>query len=278
MKNFLIILKDSEEENVSFAKKLIETISIKGGKASYVVEPPKTSSDMIDVPEGTECILTVGGDGALIRASKRTFGSNVPLLGINKGHLGYLCDLDEESAFSAIDELFSGHFDVEERMLIKGRKSGCQEEKTALNDIVISSDNTSQIITLTVYVNGTRLYTFNGDGIIFATPTGSTAYNLSANGPIVDPKTELIVMTPINPHTLISRSIVLSENDEFAIELNPRRRHTIETALVSFDGQSPIELFPNEKFYVKKADTKTKMVRLDKTNFLERIGNKLRNV
>lgn len=85
-------------------------------------------------------------------------------------------------------------------------------------------------------------------------------------------------MTPINPHTLISRSIVLSENDEFAIELNPRRRHTIETALVSFDGQSPIELFPNEKFYVKKADTKTKMVRLDKTNFLERIGNKLRNV
>lgn len=243
----------------------------------YVIEPPKNSSEMIDVPKDTECILTVGGDGALIRASKRTFGSFVPLLGINKGHLGYLCDLDEESAFNAIDELISNHFEIEERMLIKGRKSGQKEEGFALNDIVINSENTSQIITLTVYVNGMRLYSFNGDGIIFSTPTGSTAYNLSANGPIVDPKTELIVMTPINPHTLISRSIVLSQNDEFAVELNSRRTHTKESALVSFDGQSPIEILPNEKFYVKKADVKTKMLRLDNTNFLERIGNKLRN-
>ncbi|MBQ9632041.1 MAG: NAD(+)/NADH kinase, partial [Lachnospiraceae bacterium] len=174
--------------------------------------------DRIHVAKGTDCILCVGGDGTLIAVARRTAKSGIPILGINRGHLGYLCDLDEESFYAAIPRLIEGRVEIEERMMLEGKiigKNGVKVGPTrALNDIVVSSLNGLQVIHISVFVGDEFLYSFNGDGMIFATPTGSTAYNLSANGPIVDPKTDLILMTPINPHTLNSRSIVIDRRDE----------------------------------------------------------------
>ncbi len=277
MKSFLIITKDEKEKNMGLARRMASEIELKGGKACIAIEPPRGNDDPLPVPEGTDCILTVGGDGALIRATRRTFGTGVPLLGINTGHLGYLCDLDSETVFDAIDSLVAGNYDIEERMLLEGGLESNSKRVAALNDIVISSENPAQVISITVYVNGTVLYRFNGDGVIFSTPTGSTAYNLSANGPIVDPLIELIVMTPINPHTLISRSIILASTDEIAVEIVRRRTHTREAAIVSYDGNSIEEFLPGDRVSVRKCAAKARIVRLSDMNFLDRIGRKLKS-
>nr|MCR4796847.1 NAD(+)/NADH kinase [Lachnospiraceae bacterium] len=141
--------------------------------------------------------------------------------------------------------------------------------------VVLAQDGKS-VIRLTVYVNGEFLYSIQGDGMIFATPTGSTAYNLSANGPIVDPKMEVILMTPINPHTLNSRSsIVLDTRDEISIEITPRRSTAKEAATVLFDGSFPYEVEPGDKLIVKKSQYKTKMIFIKQMSFLERMRNKM---
>ena len=126
-----------------------------------------------------------------------------------------------------------------------------------------------------IYVNGEYLYSIQGDGMIFATPTGSTAYNLSAFGPIVDPKTELILMTPINAHTFFSRSIVLDPDDAIELEITPRRSTTRESGHVTYDGTYPVEMDIGDRLCIRKSDTKTRMVRMSEMNFLERMRRKL---
>lgn len=280
LKRFYIISRDQQEKNLAFINEILDYIKRKGGSGSYGMNPEDedTNSRPLSIPKDTECILTVGGDGTLIRAAQNTFGSQIPLLGINRGHLGYLCDLDEDTVFSAIDRLFEDDYEMEERMMISGHVEhlkGMSNEVSALNDIVICSTGGLQVINLTIYVNRQYLYSYNCDGMIFSTPTGSTAYNLSANGPIVDPKTNLILLTPINPHTLNSRSIVLDQEDEIAVEVGRRRSDVQETAEISFDGNHKQILQPGERLIVHKAQQKTQMIRLSEMNFLERIRSKM---
>ncbi|MBR1629712.1 MAG: NAD(+)/NADH kinase, partial [Lachnospiraceae bacterium] len=200
--------------------------------------------------------------------------------GINRGHLGYLCELDEESVYGAINALLEGEVVIEERMMLEGyiTTKERRQSKTfrALNDIVVSSLNGLQVIHMSVFVGNEFLYSFHGDGMIFATPTGSTAYNLSANGPIVDPKTDVILMTPINPHTLNSRSIVIDRRDEVALEIVPRRGFASdESVAVSFDGERGELLHPGEQVVVHRSSLRARMIKLSKMSFLERIRSKM---
>ncbi len=280
MKHFFIISRDEQEKNRTFTNSLVDYITTKGGTATVAANPEDgvTKDTSLQVPQEAECILTVGGDGTLIRAAQNTFGSKVPLLGVNRGHLGYLCDLDEDMIYSALDRLFEDDYDVEDRMMIAGfvqHAHGRGQEVCTLNDIVICSTAGLRVINLTLYVNGQYLYSYNCDGIIFSTPTGSTAYNLSANGPIVDPKTNLILVTPINPHTLNSRSIVLDPEDEIAVEIGDRRGDINETAEISFDGNHKKTLQKGEQLIVHKTQEKTHMIRFSRMNFLERIREKM---
>lgn len=280
MKHFFIISRKQEERNTDLIYRLMHYIQQKGGSCAYACNPEDEQEQRLDVPQGTECILTIGGDGTLIRAAQNTFGSNIPLLGINCGHLGYLCELDAQNVFEAMDDLFADRYQVQERMMLSGavyRKDGSlMREAQALNDVVICSSAGLQVVHLTVYVNGEHLYSYNCDGVIFSTPTGSTAYNLSANGPIVDPKTNLILLTPINPHTLNSRSIVLDSSDEIAVELTPRRSDIMETAEVSVDGNHRELFYPGQRLVVRRAEETTRMVQFSNISFLERIRLKLR--
>lgn len=280
MKHFFIISRNQDERNRDLILSIMHYIQQKGGSCAFACNPEDEQIGTLCVPDHTECILTIGGDGTLIRAAQNTFGSNIPLLGVNCGHLGYLCELDAKNVFEAIDDLFADHYQVEERMMLCGvvkRKDGSSmREVQALNDVVICSCAGLQVIHLTVYVNGEHLYSYNCDGVIFSTPTGSTAYNLSANGPIVDPKTNLILLTPINPHTLNSRSIVLDSSDEIAVELTPRRNDLMETAEVSFDGNHRELFYPGQRLMVRRAKETTKMIQFSNISFLERIRLKLR--
>lgn len=278
MKKFLMITR-SADQNSQLLGSIKSAIETKGGQCSIAISPENEDKETVKVPEGTDCILTVGGDGTLIGSAQMTFGSGIPLLGVNRGHLGYLCDLDESSVFDALDLLLEDHYGVEERMMLTGHIVDAEGQERAplhaLNDIVISASNGLNVIQLSAKVDGEYLYSYICDGMIFSTPTGSTAYNLSANGPIVDPKTRVILLTPVNPHTLNSRSIVLDPNAEISVEVIPRRQSVQESAEVAFDGGHKRGLLPGERLVVHRAQETTKMVTLSKISFLERMSRKL---
>lgn len=277
MNKFLIITNNEKEKNVHAAKDIISKIEGRGGVANWAVMPPRTDMSPIVVEKGTECIMTVGGDGTVIRSAQRTIGSGVPLIGYNLGHLGYLCDINESNFDNALDLLFENRFSVEDRMMLEGTLDtrGRQEKLFALNDVVLTAPSGQSVANLTISVNGTYLYSFIGDGLILATPTGSTAYNLSANGPIVEPTTKLIVMTPLNPHTLNSRSIILDSSDEITVEIKQRRSDKRETVDVAFDGAHRRTLHIGQKLVVKCAYEYARIIRMDNMSFLERMKERL---
>lgn len=279
MKNFFILTKDDSDKSKGFINEIIDYIKENGGDARAHILNRQRSSEPLEVPEKTECILTVGGDGTMIRAAMRTIRSSLPILGINKGHLGYLCDLDESNYRKALKRLFADDYEIEERMLLSGRvisADGIPESgfNHALNDIVLTSRNGLQVVHIDINVNGELLSSFNGDGVIFATPTGSTAYNLSAGGPIVDPKTKLILMSPLNAHVVGQRSIVLDPSAEVRATVTRRNQEELSAA-VAFDGSTAIELYDGESIEVVRSDETVRFIKLSQINFLDRIREKL---
>ncbi len=276
---FVLITKNDRAADSDIVRQIVAHLEEGGDTAVIIPRPRDTSGERISVPDDSDFIITIGGDGTLVRAAQMTFASGVPLIGVNLGHLGFLCNLDEDDVLPAIDAIREGRYDIEERMMLQGyvkRASGEESlVENALNDIVITADDATSVLQFTVYVNGQYLYSIQGDGMIFATPTGSTAYNLSAFGPIVDPKTELILMTPINAHTLGARSIVLDPGDEVELSIISRRSSTRETGHATYDGTYPVVMSAGDRHCIKRSDKKTKMIRLSQTNFLERMRRKL---
>lgn len=276
MKHFYIIANPQKDKELVLTKQIQEYIEEHGGNCRYQMNQEYGTTE---IPKETECILVVGGDGTLLRAARDMAERNIPLIGVNTGHVGYLCELDGKNVMNGLRILMEGKgYSVEERMLLTGylvNKSGQSGQQVALNDIVIHRSGVLQVADFIISVNGEYLNTYSADGIIIATPTGSTAYNMSAGGPIVDPRAELILITPISPHTLNAKSIVLGADDEITVEVAPRRVENDEKAEVSFDGDHVGILAVGEKIVVKKAGTRTGILKLSKLSFLERLGKKL---
>lgn len=257
-------------------KQIKSYIESHGGSCGFQVNQEYVARE---ISKQAECILVVGGDGTLLRAARDMAECNIPLIGVNSGHVGYLCELDPENVMNGLEILMEEKgYSVEQRMLLTGylvNKSGQSGQQIALNDIVIHRLGALQVVDLIISVNGEYLNTYSADGVIIATPTGSTAYNMSAGGPIVDPRAELILITPISPHSLNAKSIVLGADDEITVEVAPRRVEQDEKAEVSFDGEHVGVLTVGEKIVVKKAKTQTSILKLSKLSFLERLGKKL---
>lgn len=281
MKHFYIIVNPRRDQQLKLTKEIYHFILEHGGTCGYQ-ENREEEGMLFDgdrIPGETECILVVGGDGTLLRAARNMAGRNVPLIGINTGHVGYLCELEEDMAIQGIRQLLEGEeYVVERRMLLEGvcvRKDGTGRERIALNDIVIHRCGILQVMDIVISVNGEYLNTYSADGIIIATPTGSTAYSMSAGGPIVDPKAELLVVTPISPHTLNAKSIVLSAEDEITIEVRARNQGQEENVEVSFDGAPIGTLRAGEQIVVRKSQAHTRILKLSRLGFLERLRKKL---
>lgn len=282
MNNFFIITNTFKDPEFELTKKISEYIEKKGGMCPYLHKNQGMTSvetfDSKQVPADTEAILVIGGDGTLIKAAGDTKGMNIPLIGINLGNLGYLCELEEKTVFGALDQLFDDKYVIENRMMINGqlfKKNDKIKEMSALNDIVIHRCGALHIISFNVYVNGEFLNSYKADGIIVATPTGSTAYNMSAGGPIVDPKANMILVTPINSHMLNSRSIVLSAEDVIEIEVGSRGTENDDPVEVSFDGNSSERLETGDRIVIKRAETNTEIIKLSKLSFLEILRKKM---
>ena len=282
MKHFILITNACKDKDLKLSKQIMDYIVAKGGTAACFVSNAGASEipdfAIEDIPQNTECMLVLGGDGTLIRAATKVESLQIPLIGVNLGTLGYLCELEEHSVFSAIDRLMDEThktYMLEQRMMLTGHKAGCENSRVALNDIVIHRSGNLQILNLNVYVNGELLSTYQADGIIISTPTGSTGYNMSAGGPIVDPKGTMLVLTPNNAHNLNSKSIVLDAEDIVEIEILSRRIQKDEVACVSFDGDFVQELVVGDRFVISKAINCTTICKLNKKSFLEILRKKM---
>ena len=230
------------------------------------------------IPDGTECILVLGGDGTLIQAARDTVNRRIPLLGINLGTLGYLAEIEKAGVGDALDSLMAEQYTIEPRMMLEGRvyrNGGETVQDIALNDIVVNRAGDLRMIDYEISVNGESLNRYGADGMIVSTPTGSTGYSLSAGGPIVSPMASMIVVTPICPHTLAARSIVLSGEDRVTIRLGPGRRAQSEEAFASFDGGGSVSMATGDYVEIEKSEKTVNILKISRISFLEVLRNKM---
>lgn len=233
-------------------------------------------TDACRVPEDTECVITLGGDGTLIQAARDLAGRRIPMAGVNLGHLGYLTQVgDREEVEPLLDALLAGRYQLEPRMMLQGSiVHGGQEIKqdVALNEIVITRRETLRVLKLRIYVNGEYLSEYKADGMIVATPTGSTAYNLSAGGPIVAPGARMTILTPICPHALNGRSIVLPADDR--IEIEALGNDDLGQVAV-FDGDIAFDMMVGDRIRIEPSRTETVLVKFNNSSFLDNLRSKL---
>lgn len=280
MKNFLVITNISKDPKLKIGNQILEyakehnDINISLAEVERLDGKYKfTNPDNVD--EKIECVITVGGDGTLLQAARDLFEINVPFIGINRGTLGYLSEVRPDQIEFMMDKLADDDYTIEKRMMIEGeihKKGESFVTSISLNDIVIS--RIAGMLNVSVLVNKKFLTTYPADGVIISTPTGSTAYNLSAGGPIVDPQAEIIVITPMYPHTLNTRSVILSTKDEITIKINEIRGSSDKCG-ISFDGDLRIELSAGDKVKIRKSNDYTKIIKLSDQSFIEVLNEKM---
>ncbi len=282
MKRFFIITnksKDPEMKETARIRKYLEA----HGATCEVAEMERVCAGSgpeytCDVPESSECCIVLGGDGTMLQAARNVLEKNLPLIGVNLGTLGYMTEVELSEAESAMDKLLADDYEIEDRMMLQGIL--CQGEEKgnknyALNDIVIARCSSLQAYNFNVYVNDMPLTSYKADGIILSSPTGSTAYNMSAGGPIVDPKAQILLLTPICSHTANSRTIVLSENDKVTIEAGVGRGDSVQRLEASFDGGKRVIMESGDKIDITRAEQVTRILKLSSESFLNILRKKL---
>ena len=227
------------------------------------------------VPAEADCALVLGGDGTLIRAVRDMGKCSLPLLGINLGTLGYLTEVELKDFRKALDRLFDSTPDIEERMMLEGVTDDGKRD-LAVNDIVLAREGKIRIVQFNLYVNGTLLNTYLADGVIVSTPTGSTGYNLSAGGPVVEPTASMIVMTPICSHALNTSSVVFSAEDTIEIEVCEGRYGRQEKVSLCFDGAEQRTLVTGERVCIRRAPETTRLVKLSRESFMKTMRKKMK--
>ena len=286
MDKFYIITNRDKDQNLRFTEEIVQYLKEHGKKcqvqqAERRVEGEYHYTDPALIPEDTQCILVLGGDGTLLQAARDVVHREIPMLGINLGTLGFLAEIDKTSIYTALDKLFADDYEKEERMMLTGtvwRGDKITGQDVALNDIVISRVGPPlRVIGFNNYVNDGYLNSYNADGIIIATPTGSTGYSLSCGGPIISPNAAMTVMTPIAPHTLNTRSIIFPEDDVITVELGEGRRQIQENGLASFDGDVEVPMSTGDRIVIKKASVSVKILKLNHLSFVEVLRQKMSN-
>ena len=231
-----------------------------------------------EVPDDSECVLVLGGDGTLLRAAKEVVDRQIPLLGINLGTLGYLAEVEAAALVPALSQLLRGEYTIEKRMMLHGTHMRGGEKigsDIALNDVVLIRRGHLRVLSFENSVNGSPLNSYQADGIIISTPTGSTGYSLSVGGPIVTPDADLILMTAIAPHTLNTRSVIFKGTDEVTVRVADG--HTAETAEadVAFDGNAAFTALGGDRIVVRRAMRETNILKLSDRSFLEVLRRKM---
>lgn len=236
-----------------------------------------TYTDSKNIPQNTECVIVLGGDGTMIQAANDIAAKDIPLFGINLGGVGFLTESDPENMWKDIDSLIEDHYRIEKRMMLDGNimASSNKYSCVSLNDFVVSKRDVGKLIGFDLYVNDVFLDSFFADGIIVSTPTGSTGYNLSAGGPILSPQIESICVTPICPHSLNDRSFVISGDDKVLIRLTEGKNAAVDNAIIISDGRNVMDIVSGDCLEVRKSEYYTRIILKENTNFYHRMRTKL---
>lgn len=279
MRNFYIIVNEEKQDTKDTLGRIEEYLTEHGCGFKVSGGPFHKGNRFTaasDVPEGTECVITLGGDGTLIRAARDLAGSGLPIIGINFGSLGYLTEIGREGNIKALlDALMTDHYQIQERMMVRGvayRNGVPVEDNIALNEIAMSREGELRVLKFKIYVNGQFLYEYSADGMLVATPTGSTAYNLSAGGPIAQPDGQFLILTPVCPHTLTSRPIVLGPESKVKIEISMQNQGE---QVVAFDGDAGVKLESGDFIEIERSEMVTRVVKLDHRSFLDILKHKM---
>ncbi|MDR0286386.1 MAG: NAD(+)/NADH kinase [Clostridiales bacterium] len=262
-------------ESVVYTKRLYDAIvkykakAITTDKTSVLIEKDLNKiSDDNELINESDILVSIGGDGTFLGVARNAWAQDKPVLGLNLGTLGFLTEVDKNSIEGTVQSILNNEYSIDERMLLDISVTDFEGSElfndSAMNDVVISRANISRIIYLKMYINGAYADTYTGDGLIVATPTGSTAYSMSAGGPIVEPGNEVILITPICSHSLNAKPIVASGNSRIELSLHDA---SFSKVMVTVDGRDSYTLNQTEYIYVKKSDKKVKIVRLAPSNF-----------
>ncbi len=224
----------------------------------------------------TDIIIAIGGDGSIIHAAKNACKFSKPILGINAGNLAFMAGL-ESNEIELLKELIDGNYQTDKRMLLDVsvlEKNGqlLFSEDCCVNDIVVARGRMIKMIRLNVSCDGNRIHEYYADGIIISTPTGTTAYSLSAGGPVVDPRIESIVLTPICTHSLFARSIIFDSDSEISIEIPVNEKEEI---CISCDGDESVKITAGCKIIIKKSKVHADFIRIKNDSFIDVLNSKL---
>jgi len=219
--------------------------------------------------------ISIGGDGTLLGVCRKFATYDIPVCGINIGNLGFLADIEIDELENKLNKIISGNYHVEERLLLSGSiKNEQGEEKflgNAINDVVVTKGSMSRMLHLGLGINDVHLMNYKADGIIVSSPTGSTAYSLSAGGPIMNPNIKALLLTPICAHTFNIRPLVVNENDVVHISIAEIRQDTI----ITFDGQESFRLQPGDEIIVRKSKKTASIVKFDDKEYYNVLMGKL---
>lgn len=230
--------------------------------------------DYDEIMSACDIAVAIGGDGTTLNVAKKASLKNKPVLGINAGRLGFMSGIERDE-LNLIENLVSGNYKIDERMMLKARIFEDNVQKSVhhcLNDIVISRGNFARLIDISVICDGRNVSNTRADGVIIATPTGSTAYSMAAGGPVVSPEADCIIETPICPHSLMDRSIIFSADKELIIKASNDVRNI---PILTVDGQEAVNLSPESEIHVSVSELKTKLIKLKPENFYEILNKKI---
>jgi NAD+ kinase len=239
---------------------------------SNVVKSSVKLGSMEQLLDQSDILLSFGGDGTILSVARHVANSEVPIVGINLGKLGFLAEIGKDEIYDFMKDLLSGNYIIEERMMLEAQTSEYSDVKLiGLNDIVIEKSQTSRLLNIRASVNDEHLITTMSDGIIISTPTGSTAYSLASNGPIVVPSSKVIIINSICPHTLTVRPIIVPDDFVFKAMVDSQSAE----AMVTADGQVEIKLKTPFEISIKKADYPIKLIKRKDVSYYEILRSKL---
>ena len=279
IKTLGLVLNFYKTEVVELGQMIAEQLSAR----DIQIIAPGEDADALGLPrltnaqfaQAADAVLVVGGDGTLLRAARTVYGYHKPLLGVNKGYLGFLTEVEMNELEDYLGAFLSGDFQVERRMMLTAevyRNGQKLRELTGLNDLVITKGALARIISVEIEMDGAMVDQFLGDGVIFSTSTGSTGYSLSAGGPIVYPNFDVCILAPICPHSLSARSMIFPPESVLRVHLGSENFQ----AMLTVDGQYGMELENKDEILIRKADDYTYLVKMKDRNFFQVMRDKLK--
>lgn len=269
--NITLVVNAKKKEACAYADIIRQYLEERSVYVRALYSEIYTRDDFTDA----DAIITIGGDGTMLRLAGVLRGQDTPLLGVNAGHLGYLTQVSQKEQIpEALEQLLAHEYTRDVRSMLHGsirRNDEVLFRGTALNEILISRCDGINVLRFTVFCDGEELRHYTADGILFATPTGSTAYNLSAGGPIAAPGTNVIIMTPICAHATNSRPVILPDTSHIEVRIES------ENEIAAFDGERIVRLRPGDIVKVRRANEMTTFVKLRASSFLETLREKMDN-